>query len=286
MGDSRRLRNFLRAYEWQRSQHRIPGDTTARRTTTTVVNNVSGLQTALNPSLLAVPAQLPLQFVSHPQQGDLALCAAVAPRCAARSWQRAPSLRFPMWAAPACTSPAHTNTTRCIRFPPAESLRPGQVITADDCGLSFDQSQRPSYCDRERGYRQPSYDHRHLGQQSRRCLRQQCQSLPSLSRHRQHQRKDQTGSSNYNALEASLRHSIGGLELNVAYTYSHSIDDSSDYNDTGFREFLQSQRLPGQLQLRSAPQFSSPTFTTCRFSRERPSSLTSSWAAGSGPASP
>jgi hypothetical protein len=48
------------------------------------------------------------------------------------------------------------------------------------------------------------------------------------------QRKDQTGSSNYNALEASLRHTIGGLELNAAYTYSHSIDDSSDYNDTGF----------------------------------------------------
>ena len=41
-------------------------------------------------------------------------------------------------------------------------------------------------------------------------------------------RKDQTGSSNYNALQASLRHSIGGLQLNAAYTYSHSIDDSSD----------------------------------------------------------
>jgi hypothetical protein len=48
------------------------------------------------------------------------------------------------------------------------------------------------------------------------------------------QRKDQTGSSNYNALQLSLRHSIGGLELNASYTYSHSIDDSSDYNDTGF----------------------------------------------------
>jgi outer membrane receptor protein involved in Fe transport len=48
------------------------------------------------------------------------------------------------------------------------------------------------------------------------------------------QRKDQTGSSNYNALQATLRHNIGGLELNAAYTYSHSIDDSSDYNDTGF----------------------------------------------------
>ena len=48
------------------------------------------------------------------------------------------------------------------------------------------------------------------------------------------QRKDQTGSSNYNALEATVRHNIGGLELNASYTYSHSIDDSSDYNDTGF----------------------------------------------------
>ena len=47
-------------------------------------------------------------------------------------------------------------------------------------------------------------------------------------------RKDQTGSSNYNALQASLRHSVGGLQLSAAYTYSHSIDDSSDYNDSGF----------------------------------------------------
>jgi hypothetical protein len=47
-------------------------------------------------------------------------------------------------------------------------------------------------------------------------------------------RKDQTGSSNYNALQGSLRHNIGGLQLNASYTYSHSIDDSSDYNDTGF----------------------------------------------------
>jgi hypothetical protein len=40
-------------------------------------------------------------------------------------------------------------------------------------------------------------------------------------------RKDETGHSNYNALEATLRHNIGGLELNASYTYSHSIDDSS-----------------------------------------------------------
>jgi hypothetical protein len=46
-------------------------------------------------------------------------------------------------------------------------------------------------------------------------------------------RKDQTGSSNYNALEVSVRRSLGGLQLNLAYTYSHSIDDSSSANDAG-----------------------------------------------------
>jgi len=38
-------------------------------------------------------------------------------------------------------------------------------------------------------------------------------------------------SSTYNALQASLRRSVGQLTLNVAYTWSHSIDDSSDRGD-------------------------------------------------------
>ena len=46
-------------------------------------------------------------------------------------------------------------------------------------------------------------------------------------------RKDQTASSNYNGLEISVRRSIGALQLNLAYTYSHSIDDSSSANDVG-----------------------------------------------------
>jgi len=44
-------------------------------------------------------------------------------------------------------------------------------------------------------------------------------------------RKEESASSNYHAFEASVRHSIGGLQLNLAYTYSHSIDNSSDYSD-------------------------------------------------------
>jgi len=46
-------------------------------------------------------------------------------------------------------------------------------------------------------------------------------------------RKDETASSNYNALQLSVRRSIGGLQLNLAYTYSHSIDNSSSANDAG-----------------------------------------------------
>jgi hypothetical protein len=38
--------------------------------------------------------------------------------------------------------------------------------------------------------------------------------------------------SNYNALQTTLRHATGPLTLGVSYTYSHSIDDSSDRSDT------------------------------------------------------
>jgi hypothetical protein len=41
-------------------------------------------------------------------------------------------------------------------------------------------------------------------------------------------------SSNYNAFQFGLRRSRGGLDLNFAYTYSHSIDDSSDRFDSSF----------------------------------------------------
>ena len=44
----------------------------------------------------------------------------------------------------------------------------------------------------------------------------------------------QTASSSYNALQFSLRHTVGGLALNLAYTYSHSIDDASSGLDTYF----------------------------------------------------
>jgi Carboxypeptidase regulatory-like domain/TonB-dependent Receptor Plug Domain len=41
-------------------------------------------------------------------------------------------------------------------------------------------------------------------------------------------------SSTYHALQGSLRRSVGSVQLSVAYTWSHSIDDASDRFDTSF----------------------------------------------------
>jgi hypothetical protein len=44
-------------------------------------------------------------------------------------------------------------------------------------------------------------------------------------------RLEETGDSSYHALQVSVRRSVGGLEINGSYTYSHSIDDSSSARD-------------------------------------------------------
>jgi hypothetical protein len=41
-------------------------------------------------------------------------------------------------------------------------------------------------------------------------------------------------SSIYHAAQLSVRRNVGGLQLNFAYTYSHSIDDSSSRGDNGY----------------------------------------------------
>ena len=47
-------------------------------------------------------------------------------------------------------------------------------------------------------------------------------------------RLENKASSSYNALQVSARKSVGALSLSLAYTYSHSIDDSSDRYDGSF----------------------------------------------------
>ena len=45
---------------------------------------------------------------------------------------------------------------------------------------------------------------------------------------------ENTATSNYNSLQATVRRTTGRLTLGVAYTYSHSLDDSSDRSDATF----------------------------------------------------
>jgi Carboxypeptidase regulatory-like domain len=46
-------------------------------------------------------------------------------------------------------------------------------------------------------------------------------------------RLDDAASSTYQAFQASARHNVGGLQLSVAYSYSHAIDDSSSGGQFG-----------------------------------------------------
>jgi hypothetical protein len=46
--------------------------------------------------------------------------------------------------------------------------------------------------------------------------------------------KEYRASSNYNSLQVSVRRTIAPLTVAVAYTYSHSLDDSSDWQDANF----------------------------------------------------
>jgi Carboxypeptidase regulatory-like domain len=46
--------------------------------------------------------------------------------------------------------------------------------------------------------------------------------------------QENASSSIYHALQASLRKTVGALQLSLSYTYSHSIDDVSSGGDTGF----------------------------------------------------
>src|SRR5260370_36384448 len=47
-------------------------------------------------------------------------------------------------------------------------------------------------------------------------------------------RLQNSANSIYHALQVGARKTVGDLQLSVAYTYSHSIDDSSDRFDTAF----------------------------------------------------
>ncbi len=57
-------------------------------------------------------------------------------------------------------------------------------------------------------------------------------------------------SSTYNAFQASLRRTVGTLQLSVAYTWSHAIDNASDRYDSSFVDTTNPQRASSALDQR------------------------------------
>src|SRR4029077_2648833 len=47
-------------------------------------------------------------------------------------------------------------------------------------------------------------------------------------------RQENFASSTYHGLQASVRKTVGALQMSFAYTWSHSIDDASSGGDSGF----------------------------------------------------
>ena len=97
------------------------------------------------------------------------------------------------------------------------------------------------------------------------------------------QRVEPAANSNYNALQFSLRKTSGALTLDVAYTYSHSLDDSSDNLDSNFVNSYNPH------QNYASSNYDQRHILTVAWTYDLPSAAKDSrrrfWVAGSGPAS-
>ncbi|MFZ1011459.1 MAG: carboxypeptidase regulatory-like domain-containing protein [Candidatus Sulfotelmatobacter sp.] len=207
----------------------------SKSTPITAVSNVAGYS-ALNPSILSGSGTPPLQFVSLPEK-------ATWPYMQQWHLDVQHDIARGLVGTLSYVGSAGVHLTRSYEYnqmsPVAASANPyspGQIITADDCAsISIDQvtGQATATANVDNSGSTQTTTGTWANNLAVACGNSATPYRPFLGIGNI-ERKDQSGSSNYNALEASLRHNIGGLELNVAYTYSHSIDDSSDYNDTGF----------------------------------------------------
>lgn len=107
-------------------------------------------------------------------------------------------------------------------YPLAASLNPyapGQVITQDDCANGTANGNPISGA---------ALNHLNVA----------CGSTPNVFRpypgYGSITAREFQANSNYNSLQVSARRTVGRLQLSAAYTWSHSIDDSSDGGDTNF----------------------------------------------------
>jgi hypothetical protein len=108
-------------------------------------------------------------------------------------------------------------------------FQPGQPITDDICNSQAGSTLKPSFLvngKRVRG--QPGINIAVACGNNPDLFRTNYPGLGSI------QRVEAVANSNYNALQFSLRKTSGALTVDVAYTYSHSLDNSSDNFDSNF----------------------------------------------------
>jgi hypothetical protein len=120
--------------------------------------------------------------------------------------------------------------------------QPGEAIGPNDCGSSFDVWGVPTNATTPSGapvtYNAPSTPTGlpsgpavNLGVAVCGTIADPFRPYPGYSRISSLQEE---ASSSYNGLQATIRRNVGSLDLNMSYTYSHSIDDSSDRSDGSF----------------------------------------------------
>jgi hypothetical protein len=112
--------------------------------------------------------------------------------------------------------------------------QPGEAIGANDCGSKFDTNGVPTSATTPSGAPVP-YGGLGVMSPAVNLGVAACNTLADPFRpyagYGTITKLELESSSIYHALQASLRRSVGQLTLNVAYTWSHSIDDSSDRGD-------------------------------------------------------
>jgi hypothetical protein len=106
---------------------------------------------------------------------------------------------------------------------------PGEPITNDICGSQAGTPLRPTFLVNNKTVKgQAAINLAVACQDDPNPFRSQFPSLGSI------ERVESVANSNYNSFQFSLRKTSGPLTLGVAYTYSHSLDDSSDKFDSNF----------------------------------------------------
>ena len=144
-----------------------------------------------------------------------------------------PTTRLPRWrmSAPKVRiSHCSTNSTSLHpSLPPRILSFPGQPITNDVCNSQGGTTLQPTF----------TVNGQNIAGKPAINLAVACGNDPDLFRTKYPglgsiQRVEAEANSNYNALQFSLRKTTGALTLDVAYTYSHSLDNSSDATDSNF----------------------------------------------------